>query len=89
MDGLSPHPDNKKDVTLKLPSELVCQISDRASAMHVSVDAAAVVLLQYGLQVQEQKERELEALVNDFHDSADKGSRDANFEKIGQAVFNK
>ena len=89
MGGFAPQQDEKEEVTLKLPSELVCQIADRAKAMHVSVDAAAVVLLQYGLKVQEQKEQELEALVNEFHDSPDEASRDRAFEEIGQSVFRK
>jgi hypothetical protein len=39
--------------------------------------------------VQEQKERELEVLLNDFHDAPDETSRDAAFEKIGQSIFSK
>ena len=89
MGGSSPQQDTKEEVTLNLPAALVCQIAERASAMNVSVDAAAVVLLQYGLKVQEQRERDIEALVEKFHNSPDKASRDSAFEEIGQSVFRK
>ena len=89
MGDIAAPQDTKKEAILKLPPELVCQIADRAKAMHVSFDAAAAVLLQYGLRVQEQKERELEALLRSFHDSPDDASRDKAFEEIGKTVFNK
>ncbi len=88
MGGFAPKRENREKVTFDLPCGLVRQITERADAMHVSVDAVAVVLLKYGLKMQEQREQDLDSLLNDFVE-ADESNRESALEKIGQSVFGK
>jgi hypothetical protein len=89
MSGFALKRETREQVTYTLPSELVSQIAERASATHVSVDAAVAVLLKKGLASQGQKEQEIERLYSQFHESTDEHDRSAIFEELGKSVFGK
>ena len=87
MGGLALHRETKDQVTLMLPSELARQITGKASAMHVSVDAAAAVLLAFGLKVQEENERETAQLVDLARNSEIIEHRTEAIERLGESIF--
>jgi len=89
MGGLAPQRETREQVTLTLPSGLARQITDKASAMHVSVDAAAVVLLQYGLKAQEENERHIAQLVDAVRQSETAENRAAAMDELGGSIFGK
>jgi hypothetical protein len=89
MGGFASQRETKEKVILTLPSGLARQITDKANAMHVSVDAAAVVLLTYGLKVQGEREQEIENLFANVEQATNDEGRDSAVEVLGASVFNK
>ena len=86
MGVLAPHTETKEQLILTLPSDLALKITDKAAAMHVSVDAAAAVLLTYGLKVQEENERAIAQLV-DTARWADADQRASAIDALGESIF--
>jgi hypothetical protein len=88
MSGFASQRETKEQVTLTLPSGLARQITDKANAMHMSVDAVAAVLLAYGLESQEEREREIASLHENVL-AAPEGGQGVAIEALGEYVFNK
>jgi hypothetical protein len=89
MGGFATQKETKEQVTFTLPSGLARQVTDKASAMHVSVDAAAAVLLTYGLKAQEESEREIAQLVAAARQAESPEHRESAIDKLGESIFGK
>ena len=74
-------------MTLNIPASLNCQIAQKAESLGVSFDALVTVLLQYGLEVQLRREKEISELAAAVTSTESEAEQRAAADRLGQFIF--
>lgn len=81
--------EDREEMTLRIPTGTARRIEEKAQAMRVTRDALVAVLLSYGLKAQEEKEREMESLVQSVRQADTPEQKSAALDVLGESIFGK